>query len=190
MKLIVGLGNPGEKYLKSRHNIGFMIIDEFARSLKTKFKSDNDLYSGTSTKVGNQDVFLMKPLTYMNGSGEAVSEFLYEFNMDPTDILVITDDFNLPLGTIRLRERGSDGGHNGLANIQYFLQTEEYPRMRIGIGTTEIDKEKYVDFVLGDFSTEEIETINRLMPVFVNCINDFLTKPTLDVMTTFNRLLV
>lgn len=187
MKLIAGLGNPGLKYSQTRHNIGFMVIDAVAEKVNAQLQNENELWDGVFCKINSEDVYLMKPLTYMNRSGEAIGEFLDEHELEYSDILIVTDDFNLPFGTIRVRPKGSDGGHNGLADINYFLQSEEYPRMRIGIGNEELFKDEYVDFVLGNFDETELKILNDLMPVFVDCITDFVSNDLLNVMNKYNK---
>lgn len=159
MKLIVGLGNPGEEYKNTYHNIGFMAVDRLAKKLgvsinKGKF---NSLY--TQTKLGGEIVFLVKPLTYMNLSGEAVKSFARFYKIAPQDIIVICDDIDLPKGTQRLKEHGSGGTHNGLKNIVYNLSSQDFKRLKIGIGNDKsIDLKDYVLSNIDEQSWNEIST--------------------------------
>ncbi len=137
MKLIVGLGNPGRQYADTKHNIGFMVVDYLAGKLgikvdKIKFKS----IIGEGF-VGTEKIVLAKPQTYMNLSGEAVLDMVQWYKPEPQDMLVIFDDMDLPLGKLRLRMKGSAGGHNGMKSIIYLVQSDEFPRLRIGIGRPE-----------------------------------------------------
>lgn len=157
MKLIVGLGNPGRQYAETRHNVGFMAIDYLAGKLgvkvdKIKFKS----VVGEGF-LGTEKVVLAKPQTYMNLSGEAVLDMVQWYKLDPADILVIYDDMDLPAGKLRLRMKGSAGGHNGMKSIIYLLQSDQFPRLRIGIGRPTNEKMESVDFVLGRFNKEQQE---------------------------------
>ncbi len=185
MKLIVGLGNPGPQYDRTRHNAGFMVIDHLAARCaidaipKARFKSltveamiptpdDKDRLPGPGSGAQTEKCLLMKPTTFMNLSGQAVSEAVRFYKLDPTqDVLVITDDVALPCGSIRLRAKGGSGGHNGLTNIQTLLGTNAYPRLRIGIdppGTI-----PQVDYVLGKFSPEQQAELDKALPRAAAC---------------------
>ena len=189
MKLIVGLGNPGSKYELTRHNIGFIIADFFAGSLNISFKAGKGDWLEAKGRIGDEDVYLLKPLTYMNNSGMAILDFMEKTGADIKDVLVIVDDFQIPLGMIRVRKDGSDGGHNGLSSIIYHLNSDEIPRMRIGIGKNEaLKKEEFIDFVLSDFNKEEIENIKKLMPDYLKCIRSFITDGLTVTMNSFNRM--
>ena len=189
MKLIVGLGNPGSKYELTRHNIGFIILDFFAESLSINFKAGKGDWLEAKGRIGEEDVYLLKPLTYMNNSGVAILEFMEKTGADIKDVLVIVDDFQIPLGMIRVRKGGSDGGHNGLSSIIYHLNSDEFPRMRIGIGRNEaLKKDDFIDFVLGNFDMEEIEIIKKLMPEYMKCIRSFITDGLTITMNTFNKM--
>lgn len=157
MKLVVGLGNPGVQYAKTRHNIGFMVIDYLAEQLnitvdKVKFKSIiGEGYAGT------EKIILAKPQTYMNLSGEAVLDMVQWYKLEPEEIIVIYDDMDLPTGRIRLRSQGSAGGHNGMKSIIYLIQTDKFPRLRVGIGRPDNQNIESANFVLGKFSDSEAE---------------------------------
>jgi PTH1 family peptidyl-tRNA hydrolase len=188
VKLIAGLGNPGEKYRLTRHNAGFLILDYIAGSLNSGFDIKTPSYEALISRTGDEEFILLKPLTYMNRSGSAITEFLNSYDGDISDILIVVDDFNIPLGTIRVRPKGTDGGHNGIADIIYHFDTEEFPRMRIGIGKDEpLSKEEYIDFVLEDFTDTEIEVLNKMMPHYKDCIFSFITDSLLNTMNNFNR---
>ncbi len=152
--LFVGLGNPGNEYANTRHNIGFMILDQLAAESKLSFstKRHGDL---AQMRIKGRQVYLLKPNTYMNLSGKAVRYWLNELKIDQSSMIVVTDDLAIPLGKIRFRKKGSSGGHNGMANIEEVLGNDNYNRLRIGIGN-EFSKGKQVDYVLSDFNEEEL----------------------------------
>lgn len=157
--MIVGLGNPSKQYAKTRHNIGFMVIDYLGEKLginvdKIKFKS----VIGEGI-IGTEKVILAKPQTYMNLSGEAVLDMINWYKLEPKDLIVIYDDMDLPTGKLRLRIKGSAGGHNGMKSIIYLIQTEEFPRLRVGIGRPDNERFESADFVLSKFNNEEAEII-------------------------------
>lgn len=188
MKLIVGLGNPGSKYTYNRHNIGFIVIDSFAESHGAVLLPGKGDWYECSLTVNDEEVFLLKPVTYMNNSGTAVKEYCCIHNISPKDILVIYDDFQLPIGTIRVRKKGRDGGHNGISDIIYHMNTEEIPRMRIGIGNKNIlQKDDFVDFVLSDFTNDEITDFIKIMPDLESCIKSFITDEIKVTMNNFNK---
>ena len=188
MKLIAGLGNPGDKYKFTRHNDGFLVADYIAGSLKSGFDIKTSSYEALISKIDGAEFILLKPLTFINRSGEAISRFFNDFDKEISDILIIVDDFNIPLGSIRVRRKGSDGGHNGIADLIYQFGTDEFPRMRIGIGLDEPpSKDDYIDFVLGDFTQTEFETFNKMMPHYRDCVMSFITSGLLSTMNNFNK---
>ena len=141
-----------------------------------------------SATYNNEQFYLMKPTTYMNNSGLAVLNFIAAYNIDLNDVLIIYDDFQLSLGTIRVRMKGSDGGHNGISSVIYHLNTLDFPRMRIGIGSDEIiKKDEYVDYVLSNFTESEITNINDMMIHFKDCVMNFLSEGAFDTMNKFNK---
>lgn len=156
MKLIVGLGNPGKEYEKTRHNIGFMVLDEIAKNFDEDFSKSKFGGLYFIRMVGKEKIIFLKPQKYMNLSGEVVQEFVSYFNISKDNILVICDDLDLPLGKLRLRKKGSSGGHNGLKNIELHLNTNEFKRLKFGISNNKFIDTK--DYVLGKFTNEE-ETI-------------------------------
>ena len=153
--LIVGLGNIGREYENTRHNIGFTVLDAFAKASNSVFSDRRYGYVAEVSMRGHKLV-LLKPSTYMNLSGKAVRYWMNELKIQPENLLVISDDLNIPFGTLRLRKNGSAGGHNGLTNINELIGTQEYARIRVGIGN-EFGRGQQVDYVLGALSKEEME---------------------------------
>ncbi|MEO8665743.1 MAG: aminoacyl-tRNA hydrolase [Ignavibacteria bacterium] len=188
MKLLVGLGNPGTQYELTRHNIGFILLDLFAEKYNIQLKEGSGEWWEGKGRIGDEEVYLMKPVTYMNNSGIAVKEFTEKKEINTGDVLIIVDDFQIPLGTIRFRKKGSDGGHNGLSSIIYHLNTDEFPRMRIGIGIDDgLAKDEYINFVLGNFDKKEIDVIKKLIPDYNQAIMSFITEGITKTMNSYNR---
>lgn len=182
--LIVGLGNIGEKYDNTRHNIGFKILDYLAKEEGVTFESDK-LGSVTSFRFKGRTFILLKPSTYMNLSGKAVKYWMTKENIAIDNILIITDDLNIDFGTIRLKTKGSDGGHNGLKDIQEKLNTTKYPRFRFGVGAN-YSKGRQVDFVLSKWTKEEESQLIERLEVSKNLIKSFGTAGVQNTMNTFN----
>ncbi len=183
--LIVGLGNIGDEYSDTRHNIGFTILDAFASDSGITF-SDRRYGSTAETRHRGRTFILLKPSTYMNLSGNAVRYWLTKEKIPVENLLVIVDDLALPLGSIRMRPKGSDGGHNGLAHINSVLGTNEYARIRIGIGNG-FSKGSQVSYVLGQWNREEKEFLSGRISIVIDMIRSFGTIGTELTMTTFNR---
>ncbi len=162
MKLIVGLGNIGDKYHETRHNVGFMAIDQYAKNNNLEFKTDMKLKARyLKTKLYGEDVILLKPTTYMNSSGDSISLVSKYFKVDIKDILVIYDDLDMEVGKIRLRDKGSSGGHNGIKSIISQLHTQEFKRLKVGILNQY--KKDTISFVLGKFmKDEQIDVLNAI----------------------------
>ena len=163
MQVIIGLGNPGSEYDGTRHNIGFAVVDAIAEQYKLKFQVGKGDYW---LAVGKEEKFLLvKPTTYMNNSGIAVNEILRQFDLKLENILVVSDDFNLPLGALRLRSKGSSAGHNGLTSIIWHVYSDEFPRLRCGIGSELKPKDKAMmpEFVLSGFDEKELETVHEMI---------------------------
>ena len=191
MKLIVGLGNPGDEYKNTRHNTGYIFIDDFAQKNKVTIDKKNELNTISEreiTRLKNIDgekVILLKPLSYMNLSGEVVIKYVNYFKIDVKDILIINDDLDLPIGKIRLRETGSSGGHNGLKNIALHLKTENFKRLKVGISNNkDIDTK---DYVLGSFSKEDRETIETMKEEISNLLRDFVSLDFDRLMNKYNK---
>jgi PTH1 family peptidyl-tRNA hydrolase len=169
--LIVGLGNIGSEYAHTRHNIGFDIADAFAQKHNSTFAPDR--YADyTMVSLKGKQFHLIKPNTYMNLSGKAVRYWLDKLNLSPDQLLVLVDDLAIDFGKIRIRKNGSDAGHNGLKNIQELLQTQNYPRLRFGIGNN-FPKGRQVDFVLGKWSPEEHAELPKLITHSIEAIEAF-----------------
>ena len=183
--LIVGLGNIGDEYKNTRHNIGFMVLDAMAMASNTSFK-DKRYGEVCSIKHKGREFILLKPSTYMNLSGNAVRYWLIRKKIPLENLLVIVDDLALPIGSFRMRPKGSDGGHNGLANIIYTLGTNNYARIRVGIGDN-FYKGEQVNYVLGDFSSNEKKILEEKIPIIIEMIKSFGTIGTELTMTNFNK---
>ncbi|MBQ6547190.1 MAG: aminoacyl-tRNA hydrolase [Bacilli bacterium] len=184
MKLIIGLGNPGKEYENTRHNMGFIVLDSFAKSLGVSIdkKKFNGLYADLF--VDGEKVLLVKPQSYMNLSGEVVQSFANYYDVDYSDILVISDDLDLDFLDYRLRLFGSSGGHNGLQNIEDSLGSNRFRRFRIGISNNpDIDTK---DYVLGKFSKDDIKCIDEFLPKTVDILNDFIRLDFEKVMSKYN----
>lgn len=182
--LIVGLGNIGAKYDNTRHNIGFKILDALAKEYDVTFETDK-LGDITSFRFKGRTFVLLKPSTYMNLSGKAVKYWMDKEKISIDNILIITDDLNIDFGTIRLKGKGSDGGHNGLKDIQEKLNTSKYPRFRFGVGSN-YSKGRQVDFVLSEWSKEEESLLIERIPVSCKLIMSFGTAGMSNTMNTYN----
>lgn len=176
MQIIVGLGNPGSEYSGTRHNIGFSILDRVAARLNAQFTYSPGEYLIGRKKAAEKEVILVKPQSYMNNSGLAVSELLNKYGSTPQDLLVVADDFYLPLGKVRFRGSGSSGGHNGLASIIFSLQTDNFPRLRCGIGPEAGMKIGYPasDFVLSTFDPPEREKAGKMAELAAEAIAELI----------------
>lgn len=183
--LIVGLGNIGEEYKDTRHNIGFKVLDAMALASNTAFM-DKRYGAVCQVKYKGRDLLLLKPSTYMNLSGNAVDYWLKKEKIPLDNMLVIVDDIALPLGSIRMRSKGNDGGHNGLAHISTILGTNEYPRIRFGIGNG-FRKGSQVDFVLGSWNPGEKKIVDERISIVVEMIRSFAFAGTELTMTAFNK---
>lgn len=182
--LIVGLGNPGPEYVETRHNIGFKVVEALCEKHKGVFQIDRVAHTCQIGLKGKK-LTLIKPSTFMNLSGKAVNYWLQKENITRENLLVVTDDLSLPLGTIRIKQRGSDGGHNGLKDIQNTLGTTEYTRLRFGIGS-EFSKGKQVDFVLGPWTAEEKAALEARIQIASEAIESFCLMGVDLAMTHFN----
>lgn len=182
--LIAGLGNIGAEYENTRHNIGFKVLDALAKKQEVTFESGR-LGDVSVFKIKGRSVLLLKPSTYMNRSGKAVQYWLEKEKIPISNLLVVTDDLNLPFGAIRLKLRGSDGGHNGLKDIQETLGSQLYARFRFGIGS-EFSKGKQVDYVLGAWSDAEMETLPERLERGAALVESFVLAGPQNTMNTFN----
>ena len=182
--LIVGLGNIGDEYRDTRHKIGFKMLDAFAEASNIAFE-DKRYGFVARCRVKNAEIVLLKPSTYMNLSGNAVRYWLQQEKIAVENMLVLVDDLNLPFGSIRMRKQGSNGGHNGLGNIQQVLGTQNYARLRFGIGN-EFTKGRQVNFVLGQWSDEEEKILPDRLKVVCDIIPSFCLQGMDRTMNLFN----
>ncbi|WP_264548340.1 aminoacyl-tRNA hydrolase [Flavobacterium sp. N2820] len=182
--LIVGLGNIGSEYANTRHNIGFKILDYLANKESISFQTVK-LGEIAELKIKGRTLLLLKPNTYMNLSGKAVKYWLEKENIEKDNMLVITDDLNLAFGTIRIKTKGSDGGHNGLKNIQLVLNSTEYPRFRFGISDA-FKKGQQVNYVLGEWDAEEKEKLKERLEISSEIIKSFALAGLNHTMNTYN----
>jgi peptidyl-tRNA hydrolase len=183
--LITGLGNIGSEYENTRHNMGFIVLDAFAKASDTYFISERYGYIAETT-IRREKVYLLKPSTYMNLSGNAVRYWLQKKKITEDKLLIICDDIALPFGTLRLRKKGSDGGHNGLKNINECLGNSNYARLRLGIGNS-FSKGRQIDYVLGEFNAQEEEIMPIIKERTIEAINLFITTGPDNAMTHCNK---
>lgn len=185
MYLIVGLGNPGPKYSNTRHNVGFMAIHSLADSLNINSTSNKFKAIIGQGRIANQKVILAQPLTYMNNSGESVRMIVDYYNIPLENVIIIYDDLDLPTGKIRVKEKGSAGGHNGLRSIIKLLGTNQIPRVRVGIGSPQ-GKIQVIDYVLGRLSNEEEGLIDKSLADIYNIIKEIIENGYQSAMNRFN----
>jgi PTH1 family peptidyl-tRNA hydrolase len=182
--LIAGLGNIGPEYELTRHNIGFLVLDQLADEHKATFTLDRHAEK-SEIRYKGKSIHLIKPTTYMNLSGKAIAYWLQELKIPKENLLVILDDIALPFGTLRMRTKGSSAGHNGLKNIETVLGTQEYTRLRFGIGN-EFNKGQQVDFVLSNFSQDEFTALPAIMKKANEMVLSFCTIGPARTMSQFN----
>jgi len=192
MKLIVGLGNPGRHYVNNRHNVGFKCVDLFAREYGISLTQRRALSKLGTGEISGTKIVLAKPQTFMNLSGEAVSALIRRYHLSSKDVLVIYDDLDLPLGKIRIREKGSSGGHNGLKSIISHLGTQDFPRIRVGIApaeggdSTSASEVDAIEHVLGDFTDEEKIVMREVYIKVAAVIECILTEGIAAAMNKYN----
>jgi len=182
--LIIGLGNPGAKYTETRHNIGFKVLDKIA-SLKEASFETLKLGDVASIKHKGKSIILLKPNTFMNLSGKAIKYYMKQEGIDIENILVITDDLNLPFGTLRMKAKGTDGGHNGLKDTQITLNTPKYPRLRFGISNT-FSSGRQVDYVLGEWNKEEQKDLPERLSTIADMALSFTHAGLANTMNQYN----
>jgi PTH1 family peptidyl-tRNA hydrolase len=189
--MVVGLGNPGLQYKFSRHNIGFRIIDNLAREMETEFKKVKSYDSLVSRgKLMNHKLILVKPQTYMNLSGKSASKIVSYYRISFQDLLIVYDDLNLELGQIRIRKRGSAGGHKGVESIIQYLNSEDIPRLRIGIGKPSINSNfDYASYVLSNFKDNEKDKISEVIQLSTEAIKTVIEDGLVKAMRKYNRKL-
>ena len=185
MKLIVGLGNPGKEYEKTRHNVGFNVVDLYLK--QNKLTLDKSKFNGkyTKTTINDEEVIFLEPQTYMNNSGESVSAIMKFYKIKVEDILVIQDDLDMEIGKIKLKEKSSSGGHNGIKSIEDHLGTDNYKRLKIGISNNkDIDTK---DYVLGKFSKEDREILDNTYKTCLDIIDDYFEMNFDLLMGKYNK---
>lgn len=186
MYLIAGLGNPGREYVGTRHNIGFEVIDAICAKHDIKLNKEKFRAQFGDGRICGEKVILVKPQTYMNLSGEAIREIAEWYKIDNENIIVIYDDISLPTGKLRIREKGSAGGHNGIKNIIYQLQTDVFPRIKVGTGRPENPEYDVKDYVLGHFSKEEVDILVKTAVRAVGAIEEIISADAKSAMNKFN----
>ncbi|MEI5909496.1 aminoacyl-tRNA hydrolase [Bacillus spongiae] len=185
MKLIVGLGNPGSQFKDTRHNIGFEVIDELAKRHNVKLDQSKFKAQYSVIHVNGQKIMLLKPLTYMNLSGESIRPMMDYFDVNNENLTVIYDDLDLPVGKIRLRQKGSAGGHNGMKSTIAHLGTQQFNRIRIGINRPN-NGMSVPNYVLGKFSKEESAELSHVIDACANACEDWFSKSFVEVMNSYN----
>lgn len=183
--LIVGLGNPGEKYCETRHNIGFKVLEALTLKLESSFRTEK-LADVSELKFKGRQLICIKPNTFMNLSGKAVNFWMQQHKIPLENILVVTDDLALPFGKLRMKGKGSDGGHNGLKDIQATLNTLEYSRLRFGVGN-EFNKGQQVDHVLGEWTADEKANLEKRIEVAIEFIKSYVSIGLQLTMTNWNN---
>ncbi|WP_461832680.1 aminoacyl-tRNA hydrolase [Aquifex sp.] len=186
IRLVVGLGNPGKEYEKTRHNVGFMVLDSLVKTLRAKGPYEEALSLTYRLRLPNKEVIFAKPMTYMNNSGAAVFNLLEEYKLSPEEMIVVYDDLDLPLGSMRLRLKGSSGGHRGVESIIKYIGTQNFPRLRIGIGRPK-KKEDVVKYVLSPFPPEEEKIISNVIKKAVRCLTRAVETSPEQAMEYCNR---
>jgi PTH1 family peptidyl-tRNA hydrolase len=185
LRLIVGLGNPGERYRRTRHNVGFMVVDELAAEMSSSRWHEEADALVASAGIGAEPILLVKPQTFMNRSGASVAALVSAHGLSPSDVFVILDDVVLELGTLRMRERGGHGGHNGLRSIIECLGTEDFPRLRVGILKGEPEGD-LADFVLGTFPEEDVLVVQEMVGYAAEAVQAAVADGTTTAMSRYN----
>lgn len=188
MKLIVGLGNPGNEYTQTRHNVGFMVLERLAQKYGMTGAKQKFHAGVLEGHIGTEKVMLMQPMTFMNRSGLSVSEAMQFYKLSTEDLMIVVDDTALDVGFIRLRSAGSAGGHNGLSDIQRSIGSSKYPRLRVGVGKPEVNGHKIPlkDYVLGRFSEEQMQKIDPTLDTCCKAIACWIDDGVEDAMNQFN----
>lgn len=185
-RLIVGLGNPGPEYAETRHNVGFMVVDRLAEEASTSFSHEKGDVLLARARHRGRRYGLAKPMSYMNRSGGAVLTLVRRFGLDPGDVLVIYDDIHLDVGRMRLREKGSAGGHNGVQDIIDRLGTDVFPRLRIGVGS-DFPRGRQADYVLSPFTPDQLVLVDEVLGAAREAALTFVTDGVVTAMNRYNR---
>ena len=184
MRVVVGLGNPGQRYVNTRHNLGFRVVEAFAATYEeTWVKGDRYLFALINSE--SDPLLLVKPSTFMNSSGEAVADVILRFSPSIDDLMVVVDDVHLSLGQNRIRRRGSDGGHNGLTSIQASLESSCFPRLRMGVGSPP-EGSDLIDYVLGEFASDELVVVDAQIKRAVEAMECWVDRGLEEAMNYFN----
>ncbi len=186
MYLIAGLGNPGREYVGTRHNIGFEVIDALCAKYDIKLNKEKFRAVFGDGRIGGERVIVAKPVTYMNLSGESIREIADWYKIDNEHIIIIYDDISLPVGKLRIREKGSAGGHNGIKNIIYQLGTEVFPRIKVGTGMPQNPEYDIKDYVLGHFTKEETEILIKSVVRAVYAVEEIISAGAKSAMNKYN----
>ena len=189
MKVVFGLGNIGDAYKDTRHNIGFWLVERLANHFNSKWKREDSTCIISSFQIKNEKILLVKPKTYMNLSGKAAIRIITKYDVNLSDFILISDDINLPIGKLRFRLKGTSGGHNGIKSVISYLETNEFPRLRIGIGGPN-QNEEVADFVLGKYSAEEKIVISKVIAVAQDAVIYALQNSVEAAMNKYNGLII
>lgn len=190
MKIVVGLGNPGSRYTGTRHNVGFRVVEGIASELDGVFKPGKKQCEQATVRVKSEKVLLVKPTTYMNASGVCVKAVLSYYRCEASDLIVVCDDVNLPVGRLRIRKSGSDGGNNGLASVIYQLETDEFVRVRLGVAHERMSKMDLADFVLSRFESDEQTVMEKAIAAAVEAVFAINVRGVDIAMNRFNGLVI
>ena len=186
MYIIAGLGNPGKNYVGTRHNMGFEVIDTIASKYNININKEKFKAHFGEGRIGNEKVILVKPQTFMNLSGESIREFVEWYKTEPENLIVIYDDVSLPVGKLRIRPKGSAGGHNGMKSIIYQIQSDVFPRIKVGVGAPQNKDYDLADYVLGRFTKEEVEVLIPVAIKAASAVETIITSGTEKAMAEFN----
>lgn len=186
MRLVVGLGNPGERYARTRHNVAWRVLDELAARGDARPGEAGGTFHARRTRFGGQEAVLLRPLTFMNASGEAIREWRDRHGLEAGELLAVSDDVYLPLGTLRLRAGGSSGGHRGLGSIETVVGHRDYARLRVGVGAAE-SSEALRQHVLEEFAPEELPALEEAIRRAADAVECWLAQGALAAMNRFNR---
>ncbi|MFH0735791.1 MAG: aminoacyl-tRNA hydrolase [bacterium] len=186
MRVLFGIGNPGIKYQHTWHNAGFIILDKLAHSLNLKYTTSKYNYIYSKGTLNNSDFIIVKPTTYVNNSGLAALQILKNFEIELKDFLVICDDLNIDKGLVKIKKNGGDGGHNGLYSLIYHLNSNEFPRLRLGIGS-QFEKGNMADYVLSEIGSKDYELIEKSLDLSVLLLNQFIIGGLDLMLNSFSR---
>ncbi len=190
MYLIAGLGNPGREYVGTRHNVGFEVVDAICVKYDIKLNKEKFRAVFGDGRIAGEKVIVVKPQTYMNLSGEAIREIADWYKIDDENIIIIYDDVSLPVGKMRIREKGSAGGHNGIKNIIYQLQNDVFPRIKIGVGAPEYKDYDMKDYVLGHFSDEETKILIKAAICAASAVEEIIKSGAKSAMNEYNGAVI